>query len=80
MGYGFGAFLLAVGLVLALAVNATVSGIDINAVGWILAAVGVLVIVLTAITWTRGRGSRSVATVTHRDGTQTTEERRTSDL
>jgi hypothetical protein len=48
-------------------------------VGWILAAVGALVIILTAITWNRGRGARSVATTTHRDGSQTVEDRRTSD-
>ena len=79
MGYGFGAFLLAVGLVLALAVTDSINGIDLTVVGWILAAVGALVIVLTALSWNHGRGSRSVATTTHRDGTQTVEERNTSD-
>lgn len=80
MGYGLGAFLLAVGLILALAVNASVSGVDLQMVGWILAIVGAVVIVLTAITWNRARGSRTVATRTHADGTQTQEERRTSDF
>jgi hypothetical protein len=79
MGYGLGAFLLAVGLILALAVDDTVSGIDLQMVGWILAAVGALCIVLTAVTWNRSRGTRTVATRTHADGSQTSEERRTSD-
>jgi len=80
MGYGLGAFLLAVGLILALAVNASVSGIDLHMVGWILAIVGAVVIALTAITWNRARGTRTVATRTNPDGTQTQEERRTSDF
>ena len=37
MGYGLGAFLLAVGLILALAVTDTVNGVDLTMVGWILA-------------------------------------------
>ena len=39
--------------------------------------VGALVIVLTAVTLSRSRGTRSVATTTHSDGTQTVSERRT---
>jgi uncharacterized membrane protein len=77
MGYGFGAFLLAVGLVLALAVEDQVGGVDLQTVGWIMALVGLTVIVLTAVTWNRSRGARSIATTTHSDGTQTVSERRT---
>ena len=77
MGYGFGAFLLVVGLVLALAVTDQVSGVDLTMVGWIMAIVGGLVIVLTAASMSRARGTRSVATTTHSDGTQTVSERRT---
>jgi uncharacterized protein YacL len=77
MGYGFGAFLLVVGLVLALAVNDQVSGVDLTMVGWIMAIVGGLVIVLTAATMSRARGTRSVATTTHSDGSETVSERRT---
>ncbi len=80
MGYGFGAFLVAVGLILALAVTHHVNGVDLTVVGWILAAVGAAVIVLQAVTWNRGRASRSTATIVHRDGTQTVEERRSSEL
>jgi uncharacterized sodium:solute symporter family permease YidK len=77
MGYGFGAFLVVVGLILALAVTDTVNGIDLVAVGWIMTAVGVVVLALTAFTFNRGRGARSVATTSHSDGTQTVSERRT---
>jgi hypothetical protein len=74
MGYGLGVFLLAVGLILALAVTDSISGVDLTMVGWILAAAGLLVIVLTAATAARGR--RSTAVTTHADGSQTVAERR----
>jgi hypothetical protein len=53
-----------------------VSDVDLTMVGWIMALVGALLIVLTAVTAGR-RGTRSVATTTHSDGTQTVSERRT---
>jgi hypothetical protein len=77
MGYGFGAFLLVVGLVLALAVNDTVSGVDLAMIGWIMALVGLGVLILSAFTWNAGRRTRSVATTVHPDGSQTVQERRT---
>ncbi len=77
MGYGFGGLLLVVGLVLALAVTDRVSGVDLTMVGWIMALVGGLLIVLTAATMSRRGGARSVATTTHSDGSQTVSERRT---
>ena len=59
MGYGVGVFLLALGLILALAVQDAISGVDLTMVGWILAAVGVLALVLTAVTLnSRGSGGR----------------------
>jgi hypothetical protein len=51
MGLGVGLFLIAVGAILAFAVNATVSGVDINTVGWILMAVGLAGIVLSLLFW-----------------------------
>lgn len=60
MGYGLGVFLLALGLILALAVQDSVSGVDLTMVGWILAIVGGLAIVLTLITTTRAREARVV--------------------
>ncbi len=47
MGIGVSVFLIAAGLVLALAVHASISGLDIQVVGWILVAAGVLGLVLT---------------------------------
>jgi hypothetical protein len=77
MGYGLGVFLLALGLILALAVRDTISAIDLTMIGWILAAVGLLAIVLTAMTTMRSRSASTVATTTHADGSQTTTQRRT---
>ena len=77
MGYGFGAFLLVVGLVLALAVTDTVSGVDLTMIGWIMALVGLGVLILSAVTMNAGRRTRSVATTVHPDGSQTVQERRT---
>lgn len=77
MGYGFGAFLLVVGLVLALAVTDSIEGVDLTTVGWIMAAVGAVVIAITAITWNSGRRARNVQTTTHADGSQTVHENRT---
>ncbi len=49
MGIGASIFLIAVGLILALAVNVTVSGIDINVIGWILVVVGLVGLAMTAM-------------------------------
>lgn len=49
MGIGFSIFLLAVGAILAFAVNATVAGLDISIVGWILMAAGVIGLILTMV-------------------------------
>jgi membrane protein implicated in regulation of membrane protease activity len=76
MGYGLGIFLLALGLILALAVQDAISNVDLTLVGWIVALAGVLVIVLTAVTLNRGRSARTVSTTTHQDGSQTTTEQR----
>jgi uncharacterized sodium:solute symporter family permease YidK len=80
MGYGFGAFLLVVGLVLALAVTDSVNGVDLTMIGWIMAAVGLALIAITAVTWNSGRRSRAVQTVTHPDGSQTVRENRTNNM
>jgi uncharacterized protein DUF6458 len=76
MGYGLGIFLLALGLILALAVQDAISNVDLTLVGWIVALAGALVIVLTAVTLNRGRSARTVSTTTHPDGSQTTTEQR----
>jgi uncharacterized protein YacL len=77
MGYGLGIFLLVLGLILALAVQDAISGIDITLIGWILALAGVLVLVLTAVQANSRRTHRTVARTTHADGSQSVTERRT---
>ncbi len=74
MGYGLGIFLLALGLILALAVQDTINNVDLTMIGWILALAGVLVIALTAIQANRSR--RSTAVTRHADGSETYSERR----
>ena len=59
-----GVFLLALGLILALAVQDRIDAIDLTLIGWILAGAGALVIVLTALQLNRSRGS---ATRGHHD-------------
>ena len=67
MGYGLGVFLLALGLILALAVTDSLNGVDLTMVGWILALAGLLVIALTAFQANRaGAPPPSPATPTAR--------------
>ena len=77
MGYGLGAFLLAVGLILALAVTDQLNGVDLTMVGWILALVGLLALVLTAFTANRGRGIRTTETTSDSAGRHVVSDRRT---
>jgi hypothetical protein len=56
MGFGVGIFLAAVGAVLAFAVTKTVSGVNIQTVGWILLIVGIVGIVLSMIFWSSWAG------------------------
>ena len=56
MGLGVGLILAAVGAVLAFAVNATVSGVDIHTIGWILLIVGIVGAVLSMIFWSSWAG------------------------
>jgi len=69
MGVGVSLILIAVGLVLALAVNADVSGLDINTIGWILTIVGALGLVISMIFWSSwgGPGSFSRRRTTYVD-------------
>lgn len=76
MGYGFGGFLTAVGLILALAVTDQVSGVDLTTVGWILTAVGVVLLALTAATAGRRGAARSTVTTTDAAGNQSVRESR----
>ncbi|MFL5916518.1 MAG: DUF6458 family protein [Gaiellaceae bacterium] len=56
MGLGVGLILSAVGAVLAFAVNATVSGVDIHTIGWILLIVGIVGILLSLVFWSSWAG------------------------
>ena len=62
MGIGFSCFLLAVGAILAFAVDATVAGLDIKVVGIILMAAGALGLILTLVVF-RPRQRRTVTEV-----------------
>jgi hypothetical protein len=56
MGLGVSLFLIAVGAVLAFAVDATVNGLDIVTVGWILMLVGGFGAVLSLLFWSSWGG------------------------
>lgn len=62
MTLGFSIFLLAVGAILAFAVHATVAGIDIHVVGWILMGAGLLGLVLALAVFAPRRRRAVVAT------------------
>jgi hypothetical protein len=56
MGIGVSLILIAVGAILTWAVNATVSGLDINTVGIILMVVGAVGLVLSLMFWSSWGG------------------------
>jgi uncharacterized protein DUF6458 len=60
MGIGGSIFLLAVGAILAFAVNADISGLDINIIGWILMLCGLVGLAFTTWYWNSRR--RTVVT------------------
>jgi hypothetical protein len=51
MGLGVSFLLIAAGAILAWAVNAEVSGVDVQAIGWILLVVGLIALALSLIFW-----------------------------
>lgn len=63
MGIGIGVFLVAAGLILALAVNGSVAGLDIQLIGWILTGAGVASILIGVATTAMARRSHSVTEV-----------------
>ena len=68
MGIGVSLFLIALGAILTWAVNASVSGLDLSAVGVILLIVGLLGLVLSLIFWSTwgGFGQRRETVVEER--------------
>jgi hypothetical protein len=61
MGIGVGIFLLALGAILTFAVDWTLAGLNLHAVGWILMAAGAIGLVLFFYFWNRRRAPRPVA-------------------
>ena len=56
MGLGVSILLIAAGAILAFAVNTTLTGVDINTIGWILLIVGIVGAVLSMIFWSTWAG------------------------
>ena len=56
MGIGVSVFLIAIGAILAFAVNVAVSGLDLSTVGWILMAAGTIGLLVALIMMNGWRG------------------------
>ncbi|WBC14803.1 DUF6458 family protein [Micromonospora sp. WMMA1998] len=74
MGIGTSIFLIAVGAILTFALNANVGGVDLDVVGWILMAAGVLGLIMTTLV--RGRRRQVVTTTEQPVEYRRVEERR----
>jgi membrane protein implicated in regulation of membrane protease activity len=68
MGIGVSVFLFAVGAILAFAVDATVSGLDIATVGVILMIAGALGLIMTLAVFAPRRGRRQTVVDEYDDG------------
>ena len=66
MGIGGSIFLLALGAILAFAVDAQFSGIDINVVGYVLMAAGLIGLMLTVWFWNSRRTPAATTVVEER--------------
>ncbi|WP_020523695.1 DUF6458 family protein [Catelliglobosispora koreensis] len=60
MGIGASIFLIALGAILTFALDFSVGGIDIDVVGWILMAAGVIGLVFTTLIWGPRRRATTV--------------------
>jgi len=69
MGISASLILIAVGAIIAFAVNASVSGLDLNTIGWILMIVGAAGLVISVIFWSSwgGFGGARTRDVVYRD-------------
>jgi hypothetical protein len=63
MGIGVSLILIAVGAILAFAVEADISGLDIATIGWILLIVGIAGIILSLVFWSSWGGFHRRETV-----------------
>jgi hypothetical protein len=61
MGIGVSLILIAAGAILTFAVEASVSGVDLDAVGWILMIVGIVGFVLSLVFWSSWGGPAAFA-------------------
>jgi hypothetical protein len=66
MGIGAGIFLIAIGGILAFAVQDRISGVDLTMVGYILMGAGALGLVLVMVLAGRSRGTTTATTVEER--------------
>ena len=67
MGFAISLLLIAVGAILAFAVDATVSGLELVTVGWILMVVGALGLIASMIFWSSWGGFRGRSTTVIED-------------
>ena len=56
MGIGVSLILIAIGAILAFAVNAEISGLEVQTIGWILLVVGIVGALLSLIFWSSWGG------------------------
>ncbi len=56
MGIGVSLILIAIGAILAFAVNAEISGLEVTTIGWILLVVGIIGALLSLIFWSSWGG------------------------
>jgi len=76
VGIGLGVFLVVVGAILVFGVNASVAGLDLTAIGYILMGAGLLVTILSLLVFMpRTRRARRTAITTDAQGRQVVTER-----
>jgi hypothetical protein len=63
VGIGGSIFLIAVGAIIAFAVDVSVGWLDLQVVGWVLMLAGVIGLILTLTIWNRRRTVTSVSSV-----------------
>lgn len=73
MGIGGSIFLIAVGAIIAFAVDVSVGWLDLQVVGWVLMLAGVIGLILTLTIWNRRRTVSSVSSVERPVGTTRTD-------